>query len=97
MVVDDSDDVRATIRDLLEQEGYAVTEAANGKEALELHMQKAQPRLILLDLTMPVRVGFELMAILKSYRRLAAIPVVVIYGDEPHEVAVGRCGSSLER
>jgi CheY-like chemotaxis protein len=32
LVVDDSDDVRAMTRDVLEQEGYAVTEASNGKE-----------------------------------------------------------------
>jgi CheY-like chemotaxis protein len=87
LVVDDSDDVRAMTRDVLEQEGYAVTEASNGKEALELLMQGAQPRLILLDLTMPLMGGFEFMAIIKSCTRLAAIPVVVISGDTPHKIA----------
>jgi len=80
LVVDDYADARATLRDLLEQAGHAVLEAANGRQALDLLTARGAPEvsLILLDLAMPVMDGWKLLEILQSYLRLSSIPVVIV-------------------
>jgi CheY-like chemotaxis protein len=81
LVVDDDPEHRASVRDVLEDEGYAVAEAANGKEALDyLTDGRGEPALILLNLQMPVMTGWELLAARKRHTRLATIPVVVASG-----------------
>lgn len=57
LVVDDEPQVRATVREALALEGYEVTEASNGAEALAL-LTTAQPDAIVLDLWMPVMDGW---------------------------------------
>jgi CheY-like chemotaxis protein len=85
LVVEDDDINRGELRDLLADQGYAVVEAADGKQALEylIDRRRRTPALILLDLSMPVMTGWELLAILKSYVRLANIPVVLLSGVDP--------------
>lgn len=65
LVVDDDDDLRSNISDVLESEGYTVLLAANGQEALELlvaHFGKNSfPGCVLLDLMMPVMNGKEFL------------------------------------
>lgn len=80
LVVDDYDDARSTLREMLESIGHHVVEAANGQEALDFLTQEpgAGVQLILLDLDMPRMSGWELLKLLKSYVRLARIPVVVV-------------------
>jgi signal transduction histidine kinase/CheY-like chemotaxis protein len=58
LVVDDSDDNRSVLRQLLEQVGFSVLEATSGHEAVDLHATR-KPHLILLDLRMPVMDGHE--------------------------------------
>ena len=75
LVVDDEPQVRATIREALALEGYDVSEASNGAEALAL-LPSVSPEVIVLDLWMPVMDGW-------AFRRAqsvshADIPVVVI-------------------
>jgi CheY-like chemotaxis protein len=79
LVVDDYDDARACIRDMLEDLGEHVVEAANGQEALHflLFHRDVRVKLIVLDLRMPVMNGWELLTLLESYIRLAQIPVVI--------------------
>lgn len=80
LVVDDYADSRETIRDLLEQHGYPVIEAANGQQALNLLVSQSRPRigLIVLDLRMPVMDGHEFLKIVRSYVGLSTIPVLVV-------------------
>src|ERR1041384_259104 len=80
LVVDDYEDARATLREMLEGMGHRVVEASNGQEALDLLTQEPSDtvQLILLDLDMPRMSGWELLKLLKNYVRLASIPVVVV-------------------
>ncbi len=80
LVVDDSADSRANLREMLESIGLGVVEAADGQQALDILFQEPAPffQLILLDLDMPRMSGWELLKLLKSYVRLASIPVVVV-------------------
>jgi CheY-like chemotaxis protein len=79
LVVDDDDDLRSTLEELLEQEGYRAVGAANGVEALRL-LRTLRPRLILLDVSMPVlgAAGFRDRQLADP--ALAAIPTVAMTG-----------------
>jgi CheY-like chemotaxis protein len=88
LVVDDSPDARDLSVAVLEEAGYSATTAKNGKEALEfLAGNPHLPRLVVLDLAMPVMNGWELLAILRSYQRLAAIPIIVVSAHEANDVS----------
>jgi CheY-like chemotaxis protein len=89
LLVEDDHAIRETIAELLEEEGYGVTCAANGAEALELLSAPEVPSLILLDLMMPVMTGWELREALREDPRLASIPVVVISASRSSETADG--------
>jgi two-component system chemotaxis response regulator CheY len=78
LIVEDDQAVCDIMREILEEHGYAVTCAANGREALALLRRTAPPRLILLDLMMPVMNGWELLRELRKTAELAGIPVVVL-------------------
>lgn len=78
LVVEDEQDIRETLRDILEMEGYRVRCACNGKEALDALAEMPRPRLILLDLMMPVMSGYELLQALRANDDLASIPVTVV-------------------
>jgi CheY-like chemotaxis protein len=80
LLVDDYADARATVRELLEEHGYTVIEAANGQQALNILVSPKAPRigLIVLDLQMPVMDGWEFLKVLRNYVLLAHIPVLVV-------------------
>lgn len=77
LVVDDDPDARARLRSVLERNGWTVSEAANGREALDI-VAHAPPQLILLDLTMPVMDGFAFLHELRQRPGCHEIPVVVL-------------------
>ncbi len=77
LVVDDDPDTRQRMRVMLERGGWTVAEAGNGQEALD-HVAHATPRLVLLDLTMPVMDGFTFLRALRERPGCASIPVVVL-------------------
>jgi len=78
LIVEDEPEIRESLKEALEWEGYTVGTACNGKEALEKLSIMPKPCLILLDLMMPVMNGFEFAAALKHDVVLTAIPIVVL-------------------
>jgi CheY-like chemotaxis protein len=79
LVVEDDQDVRTSLVQVLEGEGYVVSAAENGREALDMLRAPAQlPELILLDLMMPVMNGRHFLEEQSRDPRLAPIPVLVM-------------------
>ena len=79
LVVEDDFDIRESLRELLEAEGYRVKTAENGEVALQiLSNMRRRPCLLLLDLMMPVMDGWALMGALQDDDVYATIPVVVV-------------------
>jgi CheY-like chemotaxis protein len=81
LIVEDDFDIREALEQILEEEGYAVRGASNGSEALEIATSGPAPRLILLDLMMPVMNGWQFRSEQLKDARLAAVPVLVISAD----------------
>lgn len=82
LIVDDDDDVRQLIKDILEEEGYDVLVARHGGDALaQLRTKKPAPCVILLDLMMPVMDGWEFLAEQHTDASLKAIPIVLFSAD----------------
>jgi len=77
LIVEDNDDLRETVADLLDAEGYTVTTAQHGAEALEYLRHSHPPHLILLDLMMPVMDGWSFRRQQLQEPHLALIPTVV--------------------
>lgn len=77
LVVDDDKDIRDTIQELLQEEGYSVVTAENGVAALD-QLRHVRPQLILLDLTMPVMDGTAFREEQLNDDALAAIPTIVM-------------------
>jgi CheY-like chemotaxis protein len=83
LVVEDDQDIRESIADILREEGHPVEVAGNGAEALEVLRRKGahRPCLIILDLMMPIMNGWDFRAALLKDDGLASIPIVVLSGD----------------
>ena len=81
LIVEDDDDIREALSQILELEGYTVREAANGREALDISSREPLPSLILLDLMMPVMDGWQFRSEQMKDPCLAKVPVVVISAD----------------
>src|SRR4051812_27087255 len=77
LVVDDDEDIRETLRDILIEEGFEVVTAANGAEALEV-ARESPPCMVILDLMMPVMDGWETFGRLKDDPQLCSVPVCIV-------------------
>jgi two-component system chemotaxis response regulator CheY len=83
LIVEDDEQVRDAIAEALMDEGYTVRIAGNGREALEaLRATSQRPRLILLDLMMPVMDGWEFLRERERQPSLAEIPVCAVSAAE---------------
>jgi len=80
LLVDDYTESRVTVRELLENNGYEVIEAAHGQQALNFLVSSPEPpvQLIILDLQMPIMNGYQFLKLLGNYVRLSTIPVLVV-------------------
>lgn len=79
LVVDDDAAIRDMLTEVLEDSGYTVITAANGQDALMLLYQTMPPpRVILLDLMMPIMTGWAFREVQQVDQRLAEIPVIIL-------------------
>lgn len=80
LIVDDDAPSCSMLADILDFEGYTVACSPNGKEALDYLRSGPPPRLIILDLQMPVMDGWQFRREQKMDNGLCEIPVVVLSG-----------------
>jgi len=94
LLVDDEDSLRKVMRELLERDGYVVTEARDGVQALD-QVDRVGPDIIVLDLNLPGLDGYGVLSHLRSRPATANIPVIVLTakGDEDNEVRVFELGA----
>jgi CheY-like chemotaxis protein len=79
LVVDDSMVIRHTVCRFLEERGFAVEAASNGREALDV-LNRVLPALVITDMQMPAMSGTELISALKDKPQTASIPIVILTG-----------------
>ena len=94
LLVDDEDQLRRVMKDLLERDGYVVHEARDGVQALD-QVDRVAPDIIVLDLNLPGLDGYAVLSQLRSRPTTQGIPVVVLTakGDEDNEVRVFELGA----
>jgi len=93
LVVEDQEDLRGVLRDLLTGSGYAVAEAADGQAGVEI-TRSERPDLVLMDIQLPVMNGYEAIRQIKADATLNATPVIAVSsyamkGDEEKARAAG--------
>lgn len=81
LIVDDSAEVRSFLTDLLEEEGYAVFQASNGKEG-QACLRETAINLIITDLVMPEQEGLETISSIR--RNWPQIPVIAMSGNHEY-------------
>ena len=80
LVVEDDDDTRDALCLLLQGQRYDVLNARNGREAVQV-LGRTRPSLIIMDLSMPVMTGWQLLEFIRDRSLLPAIPVIVLSAD----------------
>jgi len=93
LVVEDQEDNRRILRDLLTNSGYKLFEAEDGEQALAV-AERQRPDLILMDVQIPLLDGYEVTRRLKADPELRGIPVIAVTsyalsGDESKARAAG--------
>lgn len=93
LIVEDTEDNRRILRDLLTAAGFGIVEASDGRRGVEM-AQTEQPDLILMDIQLPVMDGYEAARRLKADHATRHIPVVAVTsyalsGDEDRALAAG--------
>lgn len=80
LIVEDNAEIRATLKLALELEGFGVSEAADGIDAMTILDNEPHPDLIILDMLMPRMNGWEFIATVKknSESAVAKIPIIVV-------------------
>ena len=93
LVVEDQEDNRRILRDLLGNAGYQLIEAESGEDALAAVM-KQRPDLILMDIQLPIMDGYEATRQIRANPDMKAIPIIAVTsyalaGDEAKAEAAG--------
>jgi two-component system cell cycle response regulator DivK len=93
LVVEDQEDNRQILRDLLGNAGYELIEAADGEQALAAYA-KRRPDLILMDIQLPIMDGYETTRRIRADPESKAIPIIAVtsyalVGDEDKALAAG--------
>lgn len=77
LIVEDKPTSRELLRTVLEQQGYEVVEAEDGEQAL-LRIREHVPDLVLMDLQMPAKNGYDVLRELRTDLRLDKLPVIAV-------------------
>jgi signal transduction histidine kinase/DNA-binding response OmpR family regulator len=96
LMVDDDDLGRGQMRTALEQQGWTVTEASDGRDALA-RLNEARPDVIVLDLMMPEMDGFEFLEEMRRNAEWRDIPVVVVTAKDLTDADRIRLNGGIER
>ena len=75
LVVDDESRMRKLVKDFLNKDGYIVVEAENGQQALDIFYQDKDIVLIILDVMMPIRDGWE---VCREIREHSKVPIIML-------------------
>ena len=100
LIVEDQEDNRAIMRDLLNTAGYKLIEAVDGEEGVRL-AQSEHPDLILMDIQLPILDGYEATRRIRALAELKSIPIIAVTsyalsGDEAKALAAG-CDSYVAK
>ncbi|MCE2942959.1 MAG: response regulator, partial [Gemmatimonadetes bacterium] len=95
LLVEDEEALRRVVKDLLEREGFVVSEAADGVGALD-EIDRSAPDIVVLDLNLPRLDGYGVLSHLRARQATANLPVLVLTakGDEDSEVRVFEFGAN---
>jgi len=77
LIVEDKPTSRELLRTVLEQQGYEVVEAEDGEQAL-VRIREHVPDLVLMDLQMPVKNGYDVLREIRNDSRLDRLPVIAV-------------------
>lgn len=93
LVADDDDLLRNLVKEVLEEEGYHVYDAADGEKTLDIFWQHSEIALVILDIMMPKLGG---VAVLKEIREKTDVPVLMLtaLGDSSSELSCLKNGAS---
>jgi CheY-like chemotaxis protein len=93
MVVDDDEDTREVLEELLKAEGFSIITVSNGFEAIQKANATPEPCAIILDGRMPLMSGLEFISYREKNPRLSRIPVIFVSGDPEAIRAVSERGA----
>jgi len=96
LLVDDDDMMRRSMRSALEQDGWQVSEAENGRVALA-RLADTRPDIIMLDLVMPEMDGFEFLVEMRSRAEWRDVPVLVVTAKDLTTEERMRLNGDVER
>ena len=93
LVVEDHEDNRRILRDLLTASGFELIEAVSGEDGI-IEAEREQPDLILMDIQLPGLDGYETTRRIRAIPSLAKTPIIAVTsyalsGDEPRALAAG--------
>jgi len=100
LIIEDQEDNRAIMRDVLSSAGYALIEAVDGEEGVKL-ARSERPDLILMDIQLPVLDGYEATRQIRAIDELKCIPIIAVTsyalsGDEARARSAG-CDSYVAK
>jgi CheY-like chemotaxis protein len=94
LVIDDDEDIRNTVTEILEHDGHEVSAATSGEEALLRLKSGYRPGLIIIDYLMHRMSGVQFLATCRLDPALQQIPAVLISGFKPDDATVARTGAA---
>jgi len=92
LIADDDPNTLQLLTDLLNSNGFQVTAASSGAEALKIYEQET-PDIVLADLVMPEMNGIQLLGELKKYDPLAKVVIITAYSDKDNVARAFRLGA----